>query len=539
MKPIRHIRFPLLLMVLLSGIIASCAAPQVTQSEMSITLSADGVSQEFKVPAGTTVQEALDLVSLTMSPLDRVEPPGFTLLTEGTQVRVIRVEEEFSVEQVVIPFEQQVLRNESLPEGERRLIQPGINGLQEITNRRVFEDGVEVSNSPVKTVIVEEAIPEIVMVGSQSPFASIPIPGRLVYISAGNAWVMEGSTGIRRPVVTTGDLDGRVFRLSPDGEWLLFTRNEEADETINSLWVASLDETEDLLIDLEVQNVIHFADWSPRSSQTLAYSTVEPRSTAPGWQANNDLHLITFSTNGWISRRSQPLEANSGGLYGWWGSTFAWAPDGRQMAIARPDGVGLLDLRDEEIISLLEITPLQTNSDWAWVPGLAWGPAGNVVYTVDHAPPQGVETVEESPFFDLAAISLQGGPPLSLISEVGMFAYPSPSPMHDPDSELVTYQVAYLQAIFPNQSETSRYRLVVMDRDGSNRRMLFPPEGAPGIEPQTVSWSPTPLQSNDATAAEDFALALVYQDNLWLVDPQTGDTWQLTGDNLVRGVDWR
>jgi hypothetical protein len=209
------------------------------------------------------------------------------------------------------------------------------------------------------------------------------------------------------------------------------------------------------------------------------------------------------------------------------------------MAIARPDGVGLLDLREEEVVSLLEITPLQTNSDWAWVPGLAWGPAGNVVYTIDHAPPQGVESVEESPFFDLAAISLQGGPPLSLIPEVGMFAYPSPSPLLDPEAEQVAYQVAFLQAIFPNQSETSRYRLVVMDRDGSNRRVLFPPEGAPGIEPQTVAWSPMPLPTNEATAAGGFALALMYQDNLWLVDPQSGDTWQLTGDNLVRSIDWK
>ena len=373
MKQIPPLRFSLFLIVLFSATLVACAAPQVTQSEISITLSADGISQDFKVPSGTTVQEALDLVSLTTSTLDRVEPPGFTLLTEGTEVRVIRVEEEFSVEQIVIPFEQQILRNESLPEGERRLIQPGINGVQEITNRRVFEDGVEVSNSPVKAVVVEEAIPEIVMVGSQSPFASIPIPGRLVYISAGNAWVMEGSTGIRRPIVTTGDLDGRVFRLSPDEEWLLFTRNEETDETINSLWVAGLNETEDVLIDLEVQNVIHFADWSPRSSQTLAYSTVEPRSTAPGWQANNDLHVITFSANGWISRRSQPLEANSGGLYGWWGSSFAWAPDGRQMAIARPDGVGLLDLREEEIVSLLEITPYRPTVIGPGCPGWPGG----------------------------------------------------------------------------------------------------------------------------------------------------------------------
>jgi hypothetical protein len=62
------------------------------------------------------------------------------------------------------------------------------------------------------------------MVGVQKPFTPMPIPGKLVYIASGNAWIMEESTGNRRPVVTTGDLDGQIFSLSPKGEWLLFSR---------------------------------------------------------------------------------------------------------------------------------------------------------------------------------------------------------------------------------------------------------------------------------------------------------------------------
>ncbi len=66
-----------LVIFFLGGVLAACAAPQVTQSEMSVSVSADGVREEFQVPAGTTVQEALDLVSLKLNTLDRVEPPGF------------------------------------------------------------------------------------------------------------------------------------------------------------------------------------------------------------------------------------------------------------------------------------------------------------------------------------------------------------------------------------------------------------------------------------------------------------------------------
>ena len=62
-----------------------------------------------------------------------------------------------------------------------------------------------------------------------------------------------------------------------------------------------------------------------------------------------------------------------------------------------------------------------------------------------------------------------------------MFAYVSVSSVQ-PSSRERPYEVAYLQAIFPEQSETSRYRVVVMDRDGSNRRTIFPANDAPGLE---------------------------------------------------------
>jgi hypothetical protein len=73
-----------------------------------------------------------------------------------------------------------------------------------------------------------------------------------------------------------------------------------------------------------------------------------------------------------------------------------------------------------------------------------------------------------------------------------------------------------------------------MDRDGSNRRSLFPAEGASGLEPQRVAWSPQAL--DDRTG---FSLAVIYQNNLWLVDAATGEAWQITGDSLTSRIDWR
>ncbi len=261
----------------------ACSAPQVTQGVINVSVSVDGRTANLEVAAGSTVQQTLEQAGIDLEPLDRTEPPDYTVLTDGDAVRVIRVTEEFSIEEIVLPFDRQIVKNEALPEGESRLVQPGVNGLQEITYRRVYEDGVEVSLSPVKSVILQEPVPEIVMIGSQTPFTAVPIPGRLAYLSAGNAWVMEITSGNRRPVVATGDLDGQVFRLSPDGEWLLFSRRSTQENVINTLWAAKITGNDELLIDLQTENIIHFADWVPGSSVLrVVYSTVEPRSTAPG-----------------------------------------------------------------------------------------------------------------------------------------------------------------------------------------------------------------------------------------------------------------
>jgi len=311
---------------------AACT-PQVQRADLAVSVTADGISQNIKLPAGSTVQQALTAAGISLSQTDRVAPPAYTLLTEGMAITITRVREEFETQQVIIPFERQELHNESLPAGETRLVQAGQNGLREITIRHVFENGIEIGNSVVSENILQAATPEIVMIGVQSPFAPLTIPGKLVYLTGGNAWIMEGSTSNRRPLVTTGDLDSKVFSLSSDGKLLLFTRKSALplDQEINTLWVVNTTAQPPTPVSLGISNVVHFAAWQPDKEYLIAYSTVEPRTTAPGWQANNDLHFLAFE-DGVPDRTTDVLETNSGGIYGWWGMTFAWSPDGHSLA---------------------------------------------------------------------------------------------------------------------------------------------------------------------------------------------------------------
>lgn len=519
-------------LILILGISAvfltACAAPQVTEEVISVVITADGDDLSVDIPAGRTVDSALRAGGIILGNLDRVDPPQYTVLDDGSKILIVRVEEEFTIEQEIIPFESQVVRNESLPEGQEHWLQLGENGLREITYRQLFEDGVKISSNAVKSVVVQEPMPQIKMVGVQKAFIPFDIPGKIVYLADGDAWLMDENTGNRRQLVSSGDLDGRIFSLSPDGEWLLFSRSDEDEEIINTLWIVAVDNDSEDEINLGVSNVVHFADWKPDEELTIAYSTVEPRLGAPGWQANNDLQMLTFSPSGFVRNLPEVLETNSGGLYGWWGTEFSWSPDGSNIAYARADEIGLVDFETNDQVSLKEFTPVQTFGDWAWVPGISWSPDGDLLYVIDHVPPS------ESQQYDLQSLPLADGNQIVITPEVGMFSYPVPSAVIELSSEEQAHMVAFLQARFPLQSETSRYDLVRMDRDSSNKLRLFPPDGSEGLQPQQLVWSAGELRDSG-----NFAIGLVFQQNFWIVDSITGEAWQITGDGLTSRIDWK
>ena len=521
-----------ILFAILMALQTSCAGPQATASNIALQVQADGTITTYAVPSGSTVQQALASAGVPLHELDRVQPPVFTVLTQDTTVQVTRITERFEVESETLPYERQTMRNEALPEGETRLLQPGVNGAQETTYRILEEEGIEVSRTAVKTTVQTEPIPEIIMVGAQASFSPVPVAGTLAYLSGSTAWVMSGDSGSRRPLLLDGKLDGRVFKLSPDGKLLLFSLEgpEDDPEVINTLWAVVISDPDPTPIDLGAENIIHFADFSPAGGETyrVAYSTAEAAAGSPGWQANNDLVVITFASSGRVLDLERVLDASSGGPYGWWGTTFAWSPDGTRLAYARPDGIGVVDLDDAVLDPAVDMTPYQSLGDWAWVPGVAWGQDARTLYFVDHGSPVGLEGEAASPAFDIAAQPSRGAEILRLAERTGMFAYPSVSPAQQMPGGEIAYWLAFLQALAPLESQTSTYQLIVMDRDGSNRTTLFPATGEVGLAPQPVVWSP------DASR-----LGLIYRDDLWIVDASTGVGQRLTGDGQTLAVDWK
>ena len=246
---------------------------------------------------------------------------------------------------------------------------------------------------------------------------------------------------------------------------------------------------------------------------------------------------LTFSPNGWTTQWATIVETNSGGVYGWWGTAVHYgARINRCLAFARPDSIGIVDYKTGAITKTLDIVPLAD----LWRLGLGarhrlgagWQSA---VHHRSHGRPW-AQCAEESTRFRPGSAHLPGAVrSVGLIPQTGMFAYPLVSPLQETDSGDVDYQIAYLQALIPGQSETSRYRLMVMDRDGSNRRTLFPRRDNPGLEPQQLG---APGRRTAARQRRVGYRSDCMQGNLWLVDVQTGEAIQITGGWLDH-ADWQ
>ena len=610
------------LLLLLS--LAACAPA----GSRTVTLVADGETRTLTTDA-LTVRDLLAETGVTLDEDDRVTPVEPTFIGDGMTVRVIRVEVYTDTEQREIPFERHTVRDASVPAGETRLLEQGVTGVEELTYRITVEDGREVERRLVRQVMLDEPRAEVILIGVQTELTPVPITGTVAYVANHNAWVMQTTSPNQRRLTYAGDLDGRVFALSPDGSYLLFTRvvppsvppirgeeegaappgggeeegtispgEEEATpsasptrETVtpsptlswekrrniplddegeailspsptreavtpspsptreavtpsptpggegeveteeeiplNTLWMIETATVDAEPVRLEAENVL-WAGWAPECESTptgtgcrIAYATGSPAEGSPGWKAENDLWVARpRARDGRLFGQRRIVEPSAGGAYGWWGTTYAWSPDGRSLAYARADETGLVRAYDGAQTPLARFPPYRTYAPWVWTPTVSWSPEGKFIVTTLHGPAPTGEAPEDSPVFNVWALAANGRLTAELSSEAGMWA----APVYAPEGEII----AFGHARSPYASPTSGYDLYLMDRDGSNRRPLFPPQEEIGLEYPEIAWGP----GGDR-------LAVVYHGNLYLIYVTDGEVRQLTDEGSVTAVRWR
>ena len=484
---------------------------------VTVTLIADGETRALTTDV-QTVRDLLIQADVLVDADDRVMPPENNFVRNEMTIQVIRVEVQTDMQEQIIPYNRETVRDATVPAGEIRLLQAGVNGLEEITYSVTFEDGVELERRVARTVTVQEPQNEVILVGAREEVAAVPISGTVAYLSAHNGWVMRANTSDIRRATSTGDLDGRIFELSPNGAWLLFTRATTETDLLNTLWMVDTITADAEPVRLSVDNIL-WAGWAPNSEE-ICYSTGTVRDTSPGWEAANDLYIAEpRARDGMLVGRRRVLAASAGGTYGWWGTVFTWAPDGQSLAYSQADEVGVVDLYTGDKTSLIQFPPYRTRSSWAWTPSVVWSPGADFVVTSLHGPSPGGELPEDSPVFDVFALGVTDPLTVELVAETGMWSTPSFSP----DGNVIVFG----RARAPHTSQTSSYDLYLMDRDGSDQRLLFPEDrGEPGLEYPAVAWDPWENRFISA-----------YQGNLYLV-PLEGQARRVTDEGAATTVRW-
>lgn len=512
-----------------------------------VVILVDGERREVDTQEAT-VDLVLRSEKIQLGENDRVDPPGYTPIDRTATIHIVRVELTTETQRVPIQFGRRLIRDDALPEGKIQSLQLGSNGEEEVTFQVTLEDDKQVSRREIGRKVVKQPLDEILEIGTQNTLTPVPLNGTLVYLAHGKAWVLKDSSDNKRPLTSEGDLDGRVFDLSPEGRYLIFTRagtgTANNSISLNTLWMVDTVILGEKPRHIPIDNLL-YAQWAPDGSNRIAYSTGEKTPGAPGWKAHNDLFIATLETTtmapiaavlpatpssvtggeGVVRLGTRQIISSSvPAPFAWWGANLTWSPDGQVVAYGFPDQVGFVNLLTGTRRAVKKFAYYNSRSDWIWTPQIAWSPDSRFVVATVHAPPDGAGPLEDSSAFDLWAFARDSSVNLALVSQSGMWAAPTWSPPDVNHESRIAYGVALNSA----DSERSRYALYIMDRDGSNRTRIFPQGNENGLQVVQVAWSP-----------DDSQLVAVRDGDLWLYDFSRASWSQLTSNGDSRLPKWK
>ena len=522
-------------LLILMVIVASCtgaATPEI--SYMLVTVVENNVERTYQEDQTMTVEEFLRQAGYEWDENDRIVPPLYTQVVDGTRITVVDVEEDEVCEEQDIPYQVVTRRNEGLQVGEQIQQQSGRNGRQRVCYRIIIQDGAEQDRVQVgQPEVIVEPIDEIVAVGYQQEVEPISLPGVLAYINNGNAWVIPGRSQDKRRLTGSSDLDSFVFSLTQSGSHILYTR-KPADTVsfINELWLIETSGQRDS-VSLNTTDVL-YAEWLPDERDAFSYSTGEVQEALPGWRALNNVWIqrVDFETGQSLGIR-RVVEETVGGLDSWWGTVFKWSPTGDLLAYVEADGAGLYNTNGDRE-QLLNYARFRVSQNWSWRSDISWSWDGELLATTVHGPPIANEPAETAPVFNVVVTNITNDFEATVLERAGIWASPKFSPQVNNNSSFPVGYLAYLKARNPENSVYTEYDLVVADRDGSNARIIFPPSGQAGL-----TWSDAGIVPVEYTWSPDGNfLAVVYQGNLWVINVRTGVATQLTFDGGSQHPVW-
>ncbi len=108
----------------------------------------------------------LNAEKITLGNEDRVEPEKGAKLSDGMEIKIVRVETKTVEEKAPINFNTVVKKSSRMPNNQRKTAQEGKNGEKKVTYSVVCEDGKEVSRKITSETVVSNPVDEIILQGT-------------------------------------------------------------------------------------------------------------------------------------------------------------------------------------------------------------------------------------------------------------------------------------------------------------------------------------------------------------------------------------
>lgn len=164
---------------------------------LDVTVTADGRTVSLGLPPGI-VADAIAVAGVEVGPHDYVTPARSARLGTGMAITVTRVAMNEVVEEIPLPFQEEVVETAELYKGDKRVLQEGVEGLQLDIYRVTMEDGVEVARELVRTEIARQPRNRVVQVGTKPRPVAPAVPSgsvwdQLAQCESGGNWAARGT----------------------------------------------------------------------------------------------------------------------------------------------------------------------------------------------------------------------------------------------------------------------------------------------------------------------------------------------------------
>lgn len=138
--------------------------------DKAFKVTIDDGGEEKKVwTTGSSVEQLLKKNDIELNKHDKVKPKANKKVKKGTEIAVTRVEKNTEEVEEAIDFETETTQEDSINIGKEEVITEGKEGTTLKTYEVVLENGKEVSRELVSEDVQEEAVNQVVAVGTKEP----------------------------------------------------------------------------------------------------------------------------------------------------------------------------------------------------------------------------------------------------------------------------------------------------------------------------------------------------------------------------------